>query len=188
MLPTAAAERHRAVAAVFTDRVLGVTDWGVSSPVEGWAARDVVGHLVGWLPGFLRSTAGLELPPGPAVDDDPVAAWRAHVQSVQALLGDPATAQVVPDSPYTGGRALPDVLDSFWTGDLFLHTWDLARATGQDDRLDADTCAGMLEGMRPIEELLRSSGQYGPAVPVPEDAPVQDRLIGFIGRDPNWRP
>ncbi len=69
-----------------------------------------------------------------------------------------------------------------------MHTWDLARSTGQDDTLDADTCAQMLEGMQPIDELLRSSGQYGPRVPVADDAPVQDRLMGFIGRDPAWRP
>jgi hypothetical protein len=41
----------------------------------------------------------------------------------------------------------------------------------------------------PIEALLRSSGQYGPAVAVPEDADVQTRLLAFIGRDPlGWRP
>jgi hypothetical protein len=38
--------------------------------------------------------------------------------------------------------------------------------------------------MEPIEELLRSSGQYGPRVPVPGDADVQTRMLGFIGRDP----
>jgi hypothetical protein len=38
--------------------------------------------------------------------------------------------------------------------------------------------------MAPIEDLLRSSGQYGPAVAVPDDADVQTRLLGFIGRDP----
>jgi len=45
----------------------------------------------------------------------------------------------------------------------------------------------MLAGMQPIDEVLRASGQYGPKVPVPADAPVQDRLLGFIGRDPGWR-
>lgn len=44
----------------------------------------------------------------------------------------------------------------------------------------------MLAGMEPLDELLRSSGQYGPAVPVPEEADVQTPLLGFIGRDPNW--
>jgi hypothetical protein len=38
--------------------------------------------------------------------------------------------------------------------------------------------------MAPIEELMRSSGQFGPRVPVPGDADVQTRLLGFIGRDP----
>ena len=42
-----------------------------------------------------------------------------------------------------------------------MHTWDLARATGQDDRLDSDFCTELLAGMEPIEEVMRSSGQYG---------------------------
>jgi hypothetical protein len=42
--------------------------------------------------------------------------------------------------------------------------------------------------MIPYEDAMRGSGQYGPRVPVPDDAPVQDRMLGFIGRDPNWRP
>ena len=42
--------------------------------------------------------------------------------------------------------------------------------------------------MRPIDDLLRSSGQYGPRVPVPDDASAMDRLVGFIGRDPAWQP
>jgi hypothetical protein len=44
----------------------------------------------------------------------------------------------------------------------------------------------MLAGMEPMDELLRSSGQYGPKVDVPEDADVQTRLLGFIGRDPSF--
>ena len=67
-----------------------------------------------------------------------------------------------------------------------MHTWDLARATGQDDRLDPDFCALLLAGMEPLEEVIRSSGQYGPRVEVPADADVQTRLLGFIGRDPFW--
>ena len=68
-----------------------------------------------------------------------------------------------------------------------MHTWDLARASGQDDTLDADLCAELLAGMEPIEELMRSSGQYGPRVPVADEASAQDRMLGFIGRDPAWR-
>lgn len=79
---------------------------------------------------------------------------------------------------------LPDAVDRFYTSDVFMHTWDLARATGQDERLDPQTCADLLAEMAPIEELMRSSGQYGPRVPVPGDAGAQTRLLGFIGRDP----
>ena len=81
---------------------------------------------------------------------------------------------------------MPVAIDRFYTTDVFLHTWDLARATGQDEQLDAKACAELLEGMGPIEEVLRSSGQYGPAVPVSADADVQTKLIGFIGRDPQF--
>jgi uncharacterized protein (TIGR03086 family) len=83
-----------------------------------------------------------------------------------------------------GEMPLPDAVDRFYTSDVFMHTWDLARATGQDERLDPQTCADLLAEMAPIEELMRSSGQFGPRVPVPGDADVQTRLLGFIGRDP----
>jgi uncharacterized protein (TIGR03086 family) len=83
---------------------------------------------------------------------------------------------------------LGEVIDTFYTADVFMHTWDLARATGQDDTLDADLCATLLAGMEPIEEMMRSSGQYGPRVEVPEGSDAQTRLLGFIGRDPLWTP
>ena len=75
-------------------------------------------------------------------------------------------------------------MSRFFTGDVFLHTWDLARATGQDETLDPDRCAAMLAGMEQYEEAMRSSGQYGPRVELPDGASVQDRLVAFIGRDP----
>ena len=85
------AERHRRIAGDFTALVQRVTDWDVAAPVAGWTARDVVEHLVTWLPGFL-SAGGVALPPGPAVADDPAAAWTFHAAAVQALLDDPERA------------------------------------------------------------------------------------------------
>src|SRR5215472_8537190 len=72
------AERHREIGRGFTDRVRGTRSWDVPSPVAAWTARDVVRHLVEWLPPFLRAGSGVELPCGPSVDDDPVGAWQAH--------------------------------------------------------------------------------------------------------------
>src|SRR5689334_19989207 len=180
------AQRHREIGRGFTDRVRGTRSWDVPAPVPAWTARDVVRHLVEWLPPFLRGGAGVELPSGPPVDDDPVGAWQAHCDAVQALLDDPATASRRLANPHIGELPLDRAIDQFYTADMFMHTWDLARATGQDDRLDPDFCAQLLAGMEPMDELLRSSGQYGPRVPVKDDADAQTRMLGFIGRDPEW--
>jgi hypothetical protein len=75
-------------------------------------------------------------------------------------------------------------VDQFYTADVFLQTWDLARATGQDEHLDPDRCAQMLEGMLPFDEALRVSGHYGPRTVVADDADAQTRLLAFIGRTP----
>jgi uncharacterized protein (TIGR03086 family) len=173
---------------VFTARVRGTRSWDVPAPVSGWVARDVVRHLVEWLPAFLAGGSTVRLPALPSVDDDPVGAWQAHVDAVQALLDDPATAGLTLSNQHIGAFPVDRAIDQFYTSDVFMHTWDLARATGQDDRLDARTCALMLAGMEPLEDVIRSSGQYGPRVPVPDDADAQTRLLGFIGRDPHWTP
>jgi uncharacterized protein (TIGR03086 family) len=180
------AEEHRSIAGTFTDRVRGVPagGWDRPAPVEGWVARDVVDHLVEWLGGFLHGGAGIELPKGPPVGVDPVAAWQVHCDAVQAILDDPSYATVMLANQHVGEVPLHTAISQFYTSDVFLHTWDLARATGQDERLDPDRCAVMLKDMLPMDEVLRASGHYGPRVAVPDDADVQTRLLAFIGRNP----
>jgi uncharacterized protein (TIGR03086 family) len=179
-------ESHAWTAEAFTRRVQGVgpDGWDAPAPVEGWVARDVVRHLVEWFPSFLHAGTGIRLVSGPSVDDDPVAAWTVHSTAVQALLDDPATAGKVLTNPHLGEVPLPEAVDRFYTADVFMHTWDLARATGQDERLDEARCRELYEGMLPMDELLRASGQYGPKVPVADDADVQTKLLSFIGRRP----
>lgn len=180
------ARSHEQVAAAFTDRVLGVRPggWDAPAPVAGWSARDVVGHLVTWFPGFLRAGAQVDLPPGPSPDDDPVGAWLAQRDAAQALLDDPATAGRTLTDPHMGTLPLAEAVDRFYVADVFMHTWDLARATGQDETLDPDRCRALYEGLLPLDDVLRASGQYGPRVEVPEDADIQTKLLGFIGRRP----
>ena len=181
-----AAQEFRDVASTFGERVHGVPPggWDAPAPVEGWVARDVVRHLVEWFPGFLAGGSDVALPAVPSVDEDPGAAWEGFADSVQAVLDDPATAGRTFSNPHTGDLPLADAISQFFTADVFMHTWDLARATGQDETLDPERCATLLAGMEPMDQLLRSSGQYGPRVEVPDDADVQTRLIAFIGRDP----
>jgi uncharacterized protein (TIGR03086 family) len=184
-LPDSPADRHAAVAGDFARLVAQTTNWSAPSPVDGWTARDVVGHLVEWFPGFL-SGGGIDLLAGPSVADDPVGAWQHQADAVQALVEQRGEETFT--HPRAGAHRLADAVDQFYTADVFMHSWDLARAAGLDPGLDEDYALVMLEGMRPIEQLLRDSGQYGPAVPVADDAPAVDRLMGFIGRDPAWRP
>lgn len=183
---TSVAAQHREDAAAFTAVVDGVSDWDAPAPVDGWTARDVVEHLVTWLPGFLAG-GGERLERIVPGGTDPAAAWASHRDAVQALLEAPDA-----DRPFThpeiGTHPLDRALAQFYVPDVFMHTWDLSRASGQDVALDEGRCAALLDGMRSVEELLRASGHYGPAVPVRDDAPVQDRLVAFIGRDPAWTP
>ncbi len=180
------ADEHRRVAHAFTTTVEGAPSgaWDQPAPPEGWVARDVVRHLVDWFPAFLQAGAGIALPAGPSVDDDPVGAWRSQTDAVQALLDDADTADRQHDFPHIGQMPLEQAIDMIYTSDVFLHRWDLARATGQDETLDPDKCAAMLEGMLPMDEVLRQSGEYGPRTDVADDADVQTKLLAFIGRTP----
>ena len=159
-------ERFRRVAAEFTAKVDGAADWDAPAPVEGWVARDVVRHLVEWMPSLFYGPWGLDGGDAPSVDEDPAAAWAA-----------------VRDLP-PGSMSFAAGVDMLATTDVFLHTWDLARATGQDERLDPEEVHDLLIGMEPMDEILRQSGHYGPRVPVPDDADEQTKLIAFIGRQP----
>jgi len=180
------ADEHRRIAGEFTATVEGTAPaaWDHPAPPAGWVARDVVRHLVEWFPAFLYGATGIPLPAGPSVDDDPVGAWRTQTDAVQALLDHPARAEREHDIPHLGTMSLGHAIDMIYTGDVFLHRWDLARATRQDETLDPNKCAEMLEGMLPMEEALRQSGHYGPRVDVPDDADVQTKLLAFIGRTP----
>lgn len=174
------AENHRARAAAFGRLVDGVSDWSAPSPVDGWSAEDVVMHLVYWPESFLAS-AGIALEPVPV---NPAEAWAAHADRLQRLF-DESPDQIIEGTPM-GPQPVALLLDQIYTGDVFLHSWDLARASGQEPPLDEETCAAMLAGMAGIEGPMRDSGQFGPAVRVADGRSAMDRLIGFIGRDPDW--
>jgi uncharacterized protein (TIGR03086 family) len=180
------AARHRAVAGRFADVVTAAQDWHAPTPVAGWEAIDVIAHLVEWFPAFLAA-GGIQLPAGPSVRSDPAGAWRAQADAVQALLDEEQRATEQFTHPYAGTHQLDNAIDRFYTADVFMHTWDLARATGADPNLDPGFCAMLVDGMESIDEFLRSSGQYGPRIAVPDNSDPTTRLMGFIGRDPNWQ-
>jgi uncharacterized protein (TIGR03086 family) len=178
-------DRYRRVAGQFTARVEAVPPdaWDNPTPCEGWVARDVVRHLVEWLPAFFFTQWDVEPLPGPSVDDDPVAAWKALDGTIQAALADPTVAGAVVETQM-GPASFEQNIDTICTPDVLVHTWDLARATGQDETLDAEEVHRFVEGMEPHDQAMRESGHYGPRVPVPDDADEQTRLLAFVGRRP----
>jgi uncharacterized protein (TIGR03086 family) len=178
-------DRYRKVAAQFTQRARAVPDdaWDNPAPCESWVARDVVRHMVDWMPGFFLGGAGVEVPTIPSVDEDPVGAWEVLDGALQAALDDPEISAREFDMQ-AGRYRVDDAIATFCLGDVLVHTWDLARATGLDETLDADEVHRHFTGMEPIDELLRSSGHYGPRVDVAADADEQTKLIAFTGRRP----
>jgi uncharacterized protein (TIGR03086 family) len=177
------AERYHRISKQFTDRVRGVAPdaWENPSPCEGWTARDVVGHLTEWIPGFFGAQ-GVEFPALPSVDEDPVAAWEAVQAAVGAALADPTVANRDVTTPFST-QSLAETVDMIVTGDVFTHTWDLARATGQDDVLDRDQLRRMTAAIGAMpEEAMRAGGMFGPRLAVPDDADEQTRFLALVGR------
>jgi uncharacterized protein (TIGR03086 family) len=181
------ADRYRAAAENFSRLVDGVADWDAPSPVKEWTARDVVGHLVTWVPGMVGGGSGLAFPEGLDAATDPVGAWRGLDARVRGSRhSDEAGA--IHSNPHTGEAPVDKVIDQYVSPDLVFHAWDLGKASGQDPELDEDFMAGAYAGMSEASEMIRGSGQFGEQQSVAEDASITDKFFAFIGRDPNWTP
>jgi uncharacterized protein (TIGR03086 family) len=151
---------------------------GSQSPCAGWTGQDVVDHVFGGTASFTTGFGGT-LPDVDAADlSARYAALRAALAETCRRPG--ALEQMVP-SP-VGGEVPGGVMLGIFTTDTLIHTWDLARASGIDVELDPGLLERSWEGAKPIESILRRPGIFGPAVEVPDDAPFQDRALGFFGR------
>ena len=70
-------------------------------------------------------------------------------------------------------------------GDVLLHGWDIAKATGQDTRLDPNLVEICYQAFAPqIEGIRAIGGLVGPEVKVPDSGSTQDKLLGIFGRQP----
>jgi uncharacterized protein (TIGR03086 family) len=179
---TEISDRYRRVAEGFTARVDAVPAgaWERPSPCTGWNARDVVNHVVDASGRFL-GRVDVELPADAAQPDDPAAAWAAARDAVQAALDDPSVAGREYESPM-GPTTLERTIGMFGIGDVLVHTWDLARAAGLDERLDEVEVDRLFAVMEPNDEMMRQGTAFGPRVPVSDDADSQTQLLAFTGR------
>ncbi|SNR32387.1 TIGR03086 family metal-binding protein [Blastococcus mobilis] len=188
------AERYRRRADAFeaTVAAVGEEGWGRPSPCAEWDARDVVRHVVDMHSVMLRPYGRQPTPAD--VDADPLTAFRTARADVEAVLDDPDLAGQVTESP-AGTMPGADMVDRVVSEDMVLHRWDLARATGQDDTIDPAELERMWPALQEIPDVMRVPGAFGPGVTVfgpvvevPDDAPLQHRALGLLGRDPAWRP
>ncbi|GAA1826182.1 TIGR03086 family metal-binding protein [Actinomadura chokoriensis] len=163
------------------------------TPCPDWDVRGLVNHLILWSG---RGEAAAHRAPvtGPGEDHDFTAepGWAER-------FGEQArtTAEAWQDpAAWEGSTSLtgnPDGMPAgFIAGILFVesvvHGWDLAAAIGRDPGMPPEVVRGAWEQVVPMAEMSRQYGVFGAEVPVPEDAPLLDRVLGAAGRDPHWKP
>ncbi len=139
-----------------------------------------MGHVVGnhrWLATKIR---GGETRPM-ADDEDPAAAWHTAWGTVLQIAGDPAAMGTLVEGPM-GEMPFEQMLGSFVCMDLLVHTWDLARAVGGDERLDEASVERAYEVMKPMDDQIRQPGVFGPKLEAPVGADTQTQFLYFLGR------
>lgn len=160
--------------------------WDTASPCDGWTARQVAGHAMGVVSNVGAKLGAAEpVDPFGAVDaiagTEPDASFRRIRATTLAALDRPGSL-ATPVSSSLGDMVLDDYLVSM-TNDAFIHAWDIARATGGDDRLDPDLLTVVAARMMHTD-VPRRAGRYDQAVAIDDAAPLQDRFIAFTGRTP----
>jgi len=182
-------ELHLAVCQRFSAAVRAADrKWERPSPCDGWDARDVLEHVIGFHDVLLLRPLGLK-PQRPR--DDPGRRWSLTLDRLaQALRRDGLFERVV-ELPAVGtnssSRLDARTLVPRLSQDVLVHTWDLARAVGADDRLDPGWCALFIDKLPPDPDALSASGMFGQPIAVAGGADVQSRLLGRLGRDPAWK-
>jgi len=178
-------ERHRRAVAGF-DAVVAVAAnadaWTKPSPCEKWTAADVVMHVTG-VHHRLASQLGetCEMPTS-TEGAELTAGWRAVRDDTLRALAQPGAL----DAEVTMGVGTMTVgqFANILMTDTLLHTWDLARAVGADERLDPELVERAHQAALPLDEMLRSGTAFGPKVDIGEDADPQSKMLAFFGRDP----
>ncbi|MFN2537122.1 MAG: TIGR03086 family metal-binding protein [Mycobacteriales bacterium] len=173
-------EQYARVADGFDRALRGVSDWHTGTPCEEWDARQLAAHVVDVTRLFLARLDGSE-PATLGPDADVVSAWESARTELEKALADHADEPV--DS-FGGKEPFGDVIGGVLCADTLLHTWDLARATGQDDTLDLSAVSKAQAFLQARADLMRRPGGFGPEVTVADDASPQDRLVAFAGRQP----
>jgi uncharacterized protein (TIGR03086 family) len=175
-------ERWQQTAQAFRRRYDQLTDshWARPTPCSEWTVRDLVDHAVGTQVRF-GGLLGLEAPEAPGATEAPD--WATVQAAMQRLLSRPGALEGSVAVPTLGGDLGREQVVDICTNDLLLHTWDLSRAIGADDRLPPRPVSACYAWMQQMPaEIIRSPGRFAPALDVAGDADEQTKLLAFAGR------
>lgn len=176
------AERYERVATGFGERLAGVKSdqWSDATPCRDWDVQQLVAHVIN----TQRAVLGALGETGPEIDSDGdlAAQWHDYSGQLLSAVQDPETAAT--EVTTFGGNRLPfeELVGGLACSDTVIHTWDLARATGQEEDLDPEAvghCAGVLAG---YGDSMRRPGGFDPELPSPPGADAQTKFLHFAGR------
>jgi uncharacterized protein (TIGR03086 family) len=175
-------DRYRVVSSGFDSAVRAVANdkWQTQSPCEQWRARDVVAHVVEGHRGVIANVRG-GVSKSLGVDDDPKKAWEQASQAMDEITADPDALATDIDGP-TGKMPAGEIIGRFVTMDVLVHTWDLARTVGADERLDEDSVRRAYEALKPMDAMIRQPNVFGPKLEPPPGADLQTEFLYFLGR------
>ena len=171
--------------AFFGGLVKGVKDdqWSSPTPCEDWDARQLVRHVHGVIVKATAAADGTTSAPdedGEAEDAELVASWEEAASSFRSAV---AAADLSAEIDSGLGKQPLALLLTFPTFDLFLHGWDLGRATGQPVQIPDDVVEWIEGTMNQfLTDEMRGSETFGPQQPVPPGADATARLMAFTGR------
>lgn len=175
-------DSYRVVSSGFDAAVRAVTPdkWGAQSPCEQWTARDVVAHVVEGHRGVIAEATGGQSEPLGA-DEDARQAWEQASRAIDEITGDPQVVAKEVDGP-TGRMPVGQIIGRFVNMDVLVHTWDLARTIGADERLDEESVRRAYEALKPMDAMIRQPYVFGPKLDPPMGADVQTEFLYFLGR------
>lgn len=164
------------------------------TPCSEYDVRGLINHLLFWGPSLEGAARKKSVPPpveserdADLTGSDWAARLEAQTDTIVASWSDPGAWDGV--TRMGGPMELPAaMIGGMVLGELVVHGWDLARATGQDPRWSSEVLDLTYDMAAKTAEQGREMGVYGPEVPVPGTAPLLDRILGLTGRDPRWTP
>lgn len=175
----------------FAELVDGVRpdQWRDGTPCSEWDVRTLAHHLLyeqRWVPPLCAGQTVAEVGErfeGDLLGED-ASAWpdllafsidEAHAAVARPGVLDQTVHLSFGDFP--GQEYVTELI-----GDLAVHGWDLARATGQNDAIDPGAVALLLPWAQSHAGFLTESGMFGSRIDISPDAPDDVRLLALLGR------